>query len=200
VLTGAALGSLGGPIGTVIGGIAGAVSGWWAGRAISESAYHATHADDEVYRGHHAGASAAGASAAGASADAGPAPRGYDDVRPAYLLGHVAGRNPDYHGRPFDEVEPDLRHGWTDDVGARHGSWDQVREYARHAYERSRATSTNAPGLGGAPATAAGGAASGTAATGSAAGTATGGTATQESPAAPASGSLDVGAASSGGR
>ena len=133
VLTGAALGSLGGPLGTIIGGIAGAVSGWWAGRAISESAYHATH-DDEFYRGHHAGAGSE---------------RSYDDVRPAYQLGHVAGRNPDYHGRTFDEVENDLRHGWSDDVSTRHGSWDQVRGYARDAFTRSRSSAaTTGAGLG----------------------------------------------------
>ncbi len=163
VLTGAALGSLGGPIGTIIGGVAGAVSGWWAGRAISDAAYHATH-DDEYYRGRHAAAPGA------------PAALGYDDVRPAYQLGHLAGRNPDYRGRTFDEVEADLRHGWTADVSARHGSWDQVRDFARDAYERSRASAA-AP-------------------TGTARGTATGGTATERSPAAPSTGSLDVGAAS----
>jgi hypothetical protein len=131
VLTGAAIGSLGGPIGTIIGGIAGAVSGWWAGRAISEAAYHASHDDDEFYRGHYTGTAA--------NADT-TAPLSYDDVRPAYQLGHLAGRNPDYQGRSFDEIEADLRHGWTHDVSARHGSWEQVRGFARDAFERSRAT------------------------------------------------------------
>jgi hypothetical protein len=73
-----------------------------------------------------------------AAADATRAARGYDDVRPAYQLGHLAGINPDYHGRSFDEVEPDLRRGWSDDVSSRHGAWDDVRDYARHAYERGR--------------------------------------------------------------
>ena len=132
VLTGAALGSLGGPIGTIIGGVAGAVSGWWAGRTISEAAYHASHDDDAFYRDRHAAAGA-------------PAGRGYEDVRPAYQLGHVAGRNPDYRGRTFDDVEADLRHGWSDAVSARHGRWDEVRGYARDAFERSRATAP-APG------------------------------------------------------
>jgi hypothetical protein len=170
VLTGAAIGSLGGPIGTIIGGVAGAVSGWWAGRAISEAAAHAEH-DDAYYRGRHAG----GEHAAGAAA----APS-YDDVRPAYQLGHLAGRNPDYRGRAFDEVERDLRHGWTAEVSARHGSWERVRGYARDAFERSRAA-VAAP-----------------VPTGRAAGTATGGTATERSASAPATGSLDVGAASRG--
>jgi hypothetical protein len=153
VLTGAALGSLGGPIGTVIGGIAGAVSGWWAGRAISEAASHATDEDDAYYRGEYervierrvdgaADVPAGGASASTSStAGVGPAAaRGYDGVRPAYQLGHLAGRNPDYHGRGFDEVEPELRHGWTDAVSRDHGDWDSVRPHVRAAYERSQAT------------------------------------------------------------
>ena len=127
VLTGAALGSLGGPIGTIIGGVAGAVSGWWAGRTISEAAYHASHDDDVFYRDQHVAAGA-------------PTGRSYEDVRPAYQLGHVAGRNPDYQGRTFDDVEADLRHGWGDAVSVRHGRWDEVRGYVRDAFERSRAT------------------------------------------------------------
>lgn len=134
VLTGAALGSLGGPVGTIIGGIAGAVSGWWAGRAISEAASHATDDDDTVYREHYTSA---------ARAD-----RQYDDVRPAYQLGHIASRNPDYQGRRFDDIETDLRHGWSGDVSQRHGSWDEVRDYARHAYERNRTGGAHA-GMGG---------------------------------------------------
>jgi len=126
VLAGAAIGSVGGPIGTIIGGIAGAVSGWWAGRAVSEAASRFTHDDDAAYRTHYEGSPSR------------LADRGYDDVRPAYQLGHLAGHNPDYSGRSFDEVEGDLRRGWTNDVSARHGSWDSVRGYARDAFERGR--------------------------------------------------------------
>jgi hypothetical protein len=126
VLTGAALGSLGGPIGTIIGGIAGAVSGWWAGKAISEAASHVTTEDEDYYRTHYDASTSR------------LADRSFDDVRPAYQIGHLAARNPDYSSRQFDEVEPDLRSGWTQDVSNRHGSWDQVRDYARHGFDRSR--------------------------------------------------------------
>lgn len=143
VLTGAALGSLGGPIGTVIGGIAGAVSGWWAGRAISEAASHATDEDESYYRGEYERAIERRVERAADAADATDAPaapaRGYDAVRPAYQLGHLAGRNPDYQGRGFEDVEPELRHGWTDDVSRDHGAWDSVRGHVRAAYERSQA-------------------------------------------------------------
>ncbi len=133
VLTGAALGSLGGPVGTVIGGIAGAVSGWWAGRAISEAAGQVTGEDEDYYRTHYEGS------------DRRLADRSYDDVRPAYQVGHIAARNPDYRDRGFEDVEPDLRHGWSADVSQTHGNWDDVRDYARTAYDRSR---TSAFGMG----------------------------------------------------
>jgi hypothetical protein len=126
IATGAALGSLGGPVGTVIGALAGAIGGWWSGRAISEAAASYTDHDDSHYRDHHT-------KTAGQSAT-----RGYDDVRPAYQLGHLAGRNPDYAGRGFDEVEGDLQRGWTSDVSSRHGEWSSVRNHARDAYERGR--------------------------------------------------------------
>lgn len=180
VLTGAALGSLGGPVGTIIGGIAGAVSGWWAGRAISDAASHATDEDDAYYRTHfdtaRGGMGSAGAvgmapeagmasgmamdtsaaagstmgttagTATGAASGMGGAVRSYDDVRPAYQIGHLAGRNPDYQGRSFDEIEPDLQRGWTPDVSSRYGAWHEVRDYARSAYDRSRTMGQSAMG------------------------------------------------------
>lgn len=112
-----------GPIGTIVGAIVGAVGGGWAGLAAAEMP-GPDEADEAYYREHHAGS---GAHLADMS---------YDRVQPAYHLGHAASRNPDYRGRTFDEVEPDLRHGWHDDVRARHGDWSQARAYARAAYER----------------------------------------------------------------
>jgi hypothetical protein len=87
VTAGAAIGSIAGPIGTVIGGIAGALGGWWTGRAVAEAATAVTTDDDNYYRSHYE-------TSATRLAD-----RTYDDVRPAYHLGHVASRNPDYRGR-----------------------------------------------------------------------------------------------------
>lgn len=134
IAAGMALGSLGGPVGAVIGGLAGAIGGWWSGRAIAEAAMHYTEADDAAYRSHYE-------TSAARLAD-----RSYDDVRPAYQLGHLAGRNPDYAGRSFDEVETDLRSGWTTDVSSRYGEWDSVRGYARDAYERGRLDAAGATG------------------------------------------------------
>jgi hypothetical protein len=130
VLAGAAIGSAGGPIGTIIGGIAGAVSGWWAGRSISEAAQKFTHDDDTHYRNHYESSSSK------------LADRSYEDVRPAYQLGHLASQNPDYANRDFDAVETDLQRGWSNDVSTKHGDWSSVKGYARDAYQRGRMSSS----------------------------------------------------------
>jgi hypothetical protein len=128
VLTGAAIGSVGGPVGTIIGGIAGAMGGWWTGRAISEAAESLTAEDEAYYRSHYE------------SSGARTADRTYDHARPAYHLGHIASRNPDYLGRTWEEIEPDIRRGWSDDVSAKHGSWDSMRPFAREGYTRGSST------------------------------------------------------------
>lgn len=124
-VAGAALGSLGGPVGTVIGGIAGALGGWWAGRAVNESAERFTAEEDSYYRNQY--------DRSGERL----ADRSYDQVRPAYQLGHIAGHNPAYAGRPFETVESDLRRGWSSGTSAAHGEWEQVRVFVRDAYTRS---------------------------------------------------------------
>jgi hypothetical protein len=126
-LAGAAIGSIGGPVGTLIGGLAGVIGGWWAGRSIAEAAKDYSDVDDRYYRTHYETSNRTGS-------------RSFDDVRPAYQLGHIASRNPDYSGRDFDTVEPDLRRGWSDDIGARHGDWSSVRDYAREGYSRGTST------------------------------------------------------------
>ena len=126
VLAGAAIGSMGGPIGTVIGGIAGAIGGWWTGRAIAEAASNFTHADDAHFRTSYEGS------------DARLDNRSYDDVRPAYQLGHIARHNPNYQGRDFEEVESDLERGWSADVSKSSGEWREVRGFARDAYTRGQ--------------------------------------------------------------
>ena len=128
VLAGAAIGSLAGPIGTVIGGIAGAVGGWWGGRAISEAVEKLTEDDETYYRQHYQRRATAGRR---------KADHGYDDARPAYHLGHIAGLNPDYKGRRFEEIEADLQRGWNDDVRTRFGEWDAVRGYVEEGYNHT---------------------------------------------------------------
>ena len=130
-VTGAAIGSVAGPVGTVIGGIAGAVGGWWAGREIAEMATDLAQDDDRYFRTHYETSS-------GQVAD-----RRYEDVRPIYQIGHLAGLNPDYTGREFDEVEHDLKRGWTSDSASRLGEWPAVRSYAREGFARGRTVRAN---------------------------------------------------------
>lgn len=132
VLAGAAIGSMAGPVGTVIGGIAGAMGGWWTGRAITEAASKLTDADDTHYRSHYE-------SSPNRLAD-----RGYDDVRPAYHLGHIAAHNPDYANREWSEVESDLQRGWSSQ-GTNRGDWSTVSGYASQGFNRGRSTLGNSP-------------------------------------------------------
>ena len=117
---GLSLGAMAGPVGAVLGGIAGAIGGWWAGRGIADTI---TPDDEAFFRSHHG--------TAGGTRD-------FEGTRPAYVAGHLAGRNPDYAGRSFEQVEGDLRCGWGDDVAARCGEWPSVRDSARAAFERAR--------------------------------------------------------------
>ncbi len=126
VLTGAAVGSAIGPIGTIIGGIAGAVGGWWAGRAVTEAASGVTKDDDEFYRGHYESSSTK------------LADRGFDDVRPAYHLGHVAAHNPDYSGKNWNDISSDLQRGWTPEYTKKYGDWNTVSGFANEGFDRNR--------------------------------------------------------------
>lgn len=131
-LTGAAIGTAGGPIGTIIGGIAGAIGGWWAGRAVTEAASALTSHDDEHFRTHYD------------HVPGRPADRSYDDVRPAYHLGHIASRNPDYARREWNDVAGDLQRGWSVENARKHGDWGSVSRYASEGFNRGRATQDTA--------------------------------------------------------
>lgn len=130
IVAGAALGSLAGPIGTIIGGLAGAVGGWWAGKAVVDSPTF-TRDDDDYYQNHHQ----SNYSSLNSTADASSSRPSYNDVRPAYQLGHLAGMNPDYQSRAFDDVEPHLSSAYGT---AGHGNWNDVRPYAQDAWSRGR--------------------------------------------------------------
>lgn len=121
---GAAWGTLGGPIVTIIGGLAGAVGGWWAARSASEQ--HLFNLDDDnYYRTQH--------SALGTSDRTNR--YSYDDVRPAYQIGHLAGANPDYGAQSFSEIEPHLKGAYST---AGQSNWDDVRGFAEQGYTRGR--------------------------------------------------------------
>lgn len=124
---GAAIGSMAGPVGAVIGGLAGAIGGWWAGGEIGQAVSSWRKEDDDYYRSHY-------------ERENRLADRSYDDARISYQVGHIAGRNPEYRDREFEDIEADLERGWTDDVRKRHGEWEGARGPARAAYQRSKLT------------------------------------------------------------
>ena len=128
VLAGAAIGSAVGPIGTIIGGIAGAMGGWWSGRAVTEAASSVSKNDDEYYRGHYESSSSK------------MADRSYDDVKPAYHIGHVAAQNPDYANKNWNDVSTDLKRGWTPENTKKYGDWNAVSGYAGEGFNRGRST------------------------------------------------------------
>ncbi|HEX2095244.1 MAG TPA: hypothetical protein VHG28_22800 [Longimicrobiaceae bacterium] len=63
--------------------------------------------------------------------------RSYDSIRPLYQFGHVARQNPDYRGRGFREVEPELERAWTEAQTTRYGPWPEVRSYVGFGYDPS---------------------------------------------------------------
>jgi hypothetical protein len=123
---GLAMGAMGGPVGMVIGALAGAVGGWWAMDRVTEGMGAYGDDEDREYRRHYE------------TPEYRLADRGYEDVRPAYVFGHMAARNPALAGRSFAEAEPELERDWNAALG-RHGEWSRARRYAQAAYER-RAT------------------------------------------------------------
>jgi len=63
--------------------------------------------------------------------------RSFDDYRPAYRYGFESATN--YHGRDFNEVEPQLRAGWDRwEHRPRKSNWDEVREMVRDAWDHMR--------------------------------------------------------------
>lgn len=70
------------------------------------------------------------------------ADRSYEEVRPAYRLGHLAGQNPDNEGKDFEVVEHEVQRGWGGELTLRYGGWETVRPFARDAYQRRLASVT----------------------------------------------------------
>lgn len=58
----------------------------------------------------------------------------YDTYLPAYRYGYEMASNPQYRGRPFDEVEPDLRK----DYGQRYpnSAWERMKDAIRYGWNK----------------------------------------------------------------
>ncbi|MBA4157672.1 MAG: hypothetical protein H0X65_09375 [Gemmatimonadetes bacterium] len=117
--TGTALHAVGGPLGWITGKIAGTVGGWW--NSASEAVAELPETDEQACRIHFEAYAVR------------PSGMTWDTARTAYTIGYIAAANPAYSGRGFDDVEPDLRHGFDEETS---GVYDSLRDFARYGYER----------------------------------------------------------------
>ncbi len=117
-VAGAGIGAAAGPVGSIIGGLAGALGGWWigehVGRALDDWHDHEAHYRDHLRQ-------------------SGESKLGFEHARVGYAVGHVAGQNPNWEGRPFEEVEDVLREHWNH---GQHG-YTRLRPYVREGYRRA---------------------------------------------------------------
>lgn len=118
---------------TVVGAVALAAGGWWAGKQLLSSFSKMSREDDTHYRTHFD------------TYPTRPVGMTYTRARSGYALGHLAAQNPSYAGRSFDEVEPDLRGGFT---GGNAGQYDTLRDFCRYGYERGTQVYGTSAGIG----------------------------------------------------
>lgn len=142
--------------GSMLGPAVQALGGWWTKPEASRAASSFDEDRDRTCRTHFESsmdASGSGGRSGGSvqgevradvrdtgSSGAGTGARGgrvrdYDSARPLYQFGHMAGQNPDYQGRSFREVEPELERAWEGDPSSRYGSWPEVRGYVGFGFE-----------------------------------------------------------------
>lgn len=95
--------------------------GWWCQRSVADVLALFSVLDDTYYQAHFDHACS-------------DTDIEYDDVRPAYVLGHLAGMDPDYIGLTFDEVAPGLERSWARST---QGDWQAVCGFARAAFRRA---------------------------------------------------------------
>lgn len=112
---GAALRFVGRPLGAILGPIAGTVGGWW--NKASELKGGMPAEVEAGCREHFATVLVVDGMS-------------YDHAHTGYVLGYMAGCNPDYRGRAFEDVEPDLRHGFTN----ADAEYQALREFARYGF------------------------------------------------------------------
>ena len=125
-------GALAGALTLGLGAVAGAAMGAAAGAALAADSQRQgfTPEHDAHYRALYDGRPMAD--------------RRYDDVRAAYAFGHLAAAEPALADRSFDEVEPELRAAWSDELRTHAGAWETVRPYVRDAFGHARAEGVGA--------------------------------------------------------
>lgn len=128
--------------GSMLGPAVQALGGWWTQPEANRAASSFDEDRDRTCRTHFEATARGTAAGAGdgarvdATADTRSGTvRDYDSARPLYQFGHMAGQNPDYQGRSFRDVEPDLERAWEGEASTRYGSWPEVRGYVGFGFE-----------------------------------------------------------------
>ena len=117
--TGALGGAVGGPVGAAVGAVIGAVAGGLAGKGVAESVDPTTEA--AYWRDNHANRPYAADSS-------------YDEYGPAYQYGWES--HEQNAGKPFSEVESNLKSGWEKARGTSKLEWEKAKLASRDAYDR----------------------------------------------------------------
>ena len=102
---------------------AGTIGGWWSRSTPDQGVQSFTAEADNTCRNHFEQLRREGRSKSD-----------YDAIRPLYQFGHMAGSNPDYQGRSFEEVESDLQRTWTPEYTTAFGEWNVVRDFINKGY------------------------------------------------------------------
>ena len=112
-------------MGTMIRTVGNIVGGWWSDRTADDARRLFSEKSESACRTHFENTRSN---------------QQYDAVRPLYQFGHLAGQNPDYQGRSFEEVETDLKNAWSTDQTRRYGDWSSVRDYVSAGYSARNAS------------------------------------------------------------
>ncbi len=110
--------------GTVFTSALQALGGWWSTPEAEQASRSFSESEDRACRQHYE--SRRSASTAQATE--------YDRVRPAYQFGYMAGRNPEYQSKPFDQVEAQIERAWEQVGREQSGSWSDVRDQVSFGY------------------------------------------------------------------
>jgi uncharacterized protein (TIGR02271 family) len=118
---GMAVGTVAGPVGTAVGAAVGAVVGGLAGKGVGEAIDPTT---DDTYL--HDNFESRPYVKKGET---------FDTYRAAYCYGGEAELR--YGGRPWEEVESDLKHDWAKLKDKAHMTWNHARDAVKDAYDRT---------------------------------------------------------------
>lgn len=102
--------------------------GWWRSRPAEGLLSLYTASDDTYYRAHHEYVTHEG-------------PDSFAASRAGYVLGHLAGLNPELLGHHWSDVETQLREAWNSGTGV---PWAVVSQFAEAAFRRSSAAREDA--------------------------------------------------------